>query len=256
MLHVDQEWAQQPHLRLTIHAPLSAMCSLAVSKPSHLGLRFMGDESHSGHIRLKLRLPCQFSDDRSHTDTNTVRHKLEIRHGRTSLYAQGSGLERHHVVDDLPTSYYRRRLTMLFDAVQLPKHIFRQIASVQLMSIGRFAYNPSSRTTMNCLEHALTIGETREACGMTMSELAAHVGMTACEFSKKFKQKFGSSPHSYFNMVRLGEAHACLSTPDRTLADTAYLLGFSNQAHFTTVFKRLTGLPPGEYREKMLQQVH
>lgn len=163
MLHVNHEWAQQPHLRLTIYAPLSAMCSLAVSKPAQLGLHFTRADPHSTHIRMKLRMPCEVSGDTAQAHMNAVSHNLEIENESTSLYAQGPGLERHHLVENLPTSYYRRRLKMLAGAVQLPRHIFRQIAAVQLMSIGRYAYNASSRPTMKALEQALTFGEAKES---------------------------------------------------------------------------------------------
>lgn len=41
---------------------------------------------------------------------------------------------------------------------------------------------------------------------------------------------------------------ALIST-NTPLADIAYQIGFDDQSHFTRIFKRYTGFPPGLYRE-------
>ena len=253
MLQFRPGWAHQPHLRLTIVAPKFFMCSQATSKPAQLGLRLSHGASGPNHIKIQLRVPGHPSRSEEDTGAAMVCHHLDIRDGRTSLHAGGTGIDCVLGAEDLPTPYFRRRLERLADARSLPSQMFRPVASVQLMAIGRYGYNPASRDVMEALEQAMVAIEMQTINGVTMCDLAAQIGMTASEFSKRFKQKLGCSPYAYFNVVRMGEAHASLSTSDQTLADTAYSLGYSSQAHFTTAFKRQTGLPPGEYRERMQQ---
>lgn len=41
---------------------------------------------------------------------------------------------------------------------------------------------------------------------------------------------------------------------ERPIADIAYALGYSSQAHFTTMFRRMTGQSPGAYRTRLAEQ--
>ena len=50
-------------------------------------------------------------------------------------------------------------------------------------------------------------------------------------------------------MVRVEEAKRLLNNTDDSLLDIAIGVGFDNQSYFTSVFKKLTGLTPGQYRK-------
>jgi AraC family transcriptional regulator len=53
----------------------------------------------------------------------------------------------------------------------------------------------------------------------------------------------------YLRRFRVREACKRLGGRELTLAEIALQVGFADQSHFTRVFKRLTGLTPGEYRQ-------
>jgi AraC-like DNA-binding protein len=57
-------------------------------------------------------------------------------------------------------------------------------------------------------------------------------------------------PHLYLETVRIREAQRLLSEGE-TLAQAAYLVGFSSQSHFTQRFKRIIGVTPGVYAQQM-----
>ena len=44
------------------------------------------------------------------------------------------------------------------------------------------------------------------------------------------------------------EAKAMLADPDISLAEIAAAVGFANQAHFSTMFRRFTSITPRDYR--------
>ena len=52
----------------------------------------------------------------------------------------------------------------------------------------------------------------------------------------------------YARRRRLDYARRQLADPDRPLAQIAADAGFADQSHLTRVFKRFTGLTPGQYR--------
>lgn len=77
--------------------------------------------------------------------------------------------------------------------------------------------------------------------------MARVAGLPPRQFTTEFKQAFGATPYQYALMVRLCEAARLMRTTRRALAEIAYDLGFSSQAHFSTAFRRAFGVPPREY---------
>ena len=63
------------------------------------------------------------------------------------------------------------------------------------------------------------------------------------------KRSSGSTFKEYLTMVRVEEAKRLLNNTDDSLLDIAIGVGFDNQSYFTSVFKKLTGLTPGQYRK-------
>lgn len=84
-----------------------------------------------------------------------------------------------------------------------------------------------------------------------LDELARVAGLSPFHLTRCFSAALGLPPHAYLLGARVRLAKALLSGPMR-LADIAAEVGFSDQAHFTHAFRRLTGLTPGRYR-KFLQ---
>jgi AraC-like DNA-binding protein len=72
-------------------------------------------------------------------------------------------------------------------------------------------------------------------------------GLSRFELARQFRLRFGTSPYRYLLMRRLDFARIQLSTP-LPLAEVALEAGFSDQAHFTRMFKAGFGLTPAVYR--------
>jgi AraC-like DNA-binding protein len=71
------------------------------------------------------------------------------------------------------------------------------------------------------------------------------------EFSKYFNNL---SYGEYIRKLRIEKAVELLGQPGHTLAEIAYLTGFSDQSHFTRIFKKHTGQSPAEYRKRLPQK--
>jgi AraC-like DNA-binding protein len=67
-------------------------------------------------------------------------------------------------------------------------------------------------------------------------------------FAAQFRAATGYRPHDYLLYQRIESAKTMLSSTDTPLAEIALNVGFQAQAHFSTVFKRLTGETPGRWR--------
>jgi AraC family transcriptional regulator len=80
-------------------------------------------------------------------------------------------------------------------------------------------------------------------------DLARVIGYSPDHFSRLFKHAYHQSPYQYVMARRIEKAMAMLRDETLSIAEIAAECGFSNQAHFTTSFKRRTGSTPSAYRK-------
>jgi AraC-like DNA-binding protein len=81
-----------------------------------------------------------------------------------------------------------------------------------------------------------------------LADLASVAGLSRMHFAAQFKVATGCSPHDYLLHRRIESAKSAMICTDRSVAAVALDAGFQAQSHFTTVFKRLTGLTPARWR--------
>lgn len=83
---------------------------------------------------------------------------------------------------------------------------------------------------------------------LSLSHLAAAVCVHPVHLAREFRRHYHCTVAEYVRQLRVARACAEISTSNRSLADIAIEAGFSDQAHFTHVCKRLTGRTPGQFR--------
>ncbi len=67
-------------------------------------------------------------------------------------------------------------------------------------------------------------------------------------FAAQFRATTGYRPREYLLHQRIEHAKSLLSNSEMALVEVALAVGFCTQAHFSTVFKRLTGNTPAAWR--------
>ena len=82
-----------------------------------------------------------------------------------------------------------------------------------------------------------------------MDEIGMNCGLSVSTMKNLFRQFNSMGIHEYFLHLKIEEAVRLLGT-GMTVGETAECLGFSNQSYFSTVFKRLTGESPGQFKKK------
>jgi AraC family transcriptional regulator len=83
---------------------------------------------------------------------------------------------------------------------------------------------------------------------MSLSEIAASVGIHPVYLAQMFRQHYQCTIGEYIRQLRIEFASREISQTDAPLSDIGLASGFSHQAHFSRTFKRLTGLTPARYR--------
>lgn len=83
---------------------------------------------------------------------------------------------------------------------------------------------------------------------LRLDDLAALAKLSRFHFSVAFKETFGMPPYRYITEKRVAAAKVLLSETERPIIDIGCAVGYENQGHFTTVFRRETGWTPAKYR--------
>ena len=80
----------------------------------------------------------------------------------------------------------------------------------------------------------------------TIRELSRKVAMNECYLKKGFKSVMGKTIHEYQQELRITKAKELLQIQGLSVTDVANTLGYSSISHFSTAFKRVTGMKPCE----------
>ncbi|MBS1182650.1 MAG: AraC family transcriptional regulator [Proteobacteria bacterium] len=85
---------------------------------------------------------------------------------------------------------------------------------------------------------------------VSLAELAALVGLSPDHFGVAFRTAVGKTPHQFLLHCRVETAKDMLVREEASLSAIAVDVGFSDQAHFTRVFRRQTGQTPALWRRE------
>lgn len=77
--------------------------------------------------------------------------------------------------------------------------------------------------------------------------LCSEVGMSRTHLHRKMKEMTGISTSEFIRNIRLEQAARLLKERHVNVSQVAYSLGFTNNGHFSKVFKQHFGVPPSEY---------
>jgi len=83
---------------------------------------------------------------------------------------------------------------------------------------------------------------------LTLTDLAGVACLSPYHFSRSFKLALGIGPQRYVVRCRLKRAKTLMRRTNQPLAWVAQEAGFADQSHLTSVFRRETGMTPGQFR--------
>lgn len=90
---------------------------------------------------------------------------------------------------------------------------------------------------------------TEEVSLDTLAELTGYSKNYLCRI---FLENTGATINTYLNKVRVNHAAQLLTTTDLDLAEISTRTGYNSVFHFIKTFKKLVGVPPGNYRKSEL----
>ncbi len=82
-----------------------------------------------------------------------------------------------------------------------------------------------------------------------VESLTKDVGISRAQLHRKMKEITGISTGEFIRNLRLEQAARLISEGNINITQVAFAVGFNNQTHFSTVFKKHYGMTPTEYSE-------
>jgi AraC-like DNA-binding protein len=97
--------------------------------------------------------------------------------------------------------------------------------------------------------------EERTEDPITLRDVARTVNASTFYFCKLFKKATGLTFTEYLSLVRINKAKNLLLNPNLRISEIAYQVGFESLTHFNRVFKKLNGMSPTEFRQRLPKTV-
>ncbi|WP_183814659.1 helix-turn-helix domain-containing protein [Tunturibacter empetritectus] len=86
---------------------------------------------------------------------------------------------------------------------------------------------------------------------ISLAAMAKIAEVTPHHFASLFTKATGLSPHQYVLRARIERAKIHLQDEMLSVAQVSKLTGFRTQEHFTKVFRRIVGVTPSKFRERL-----
>lgn len=90
---------------------------------------------------------------------------------------------------------------------------------------------------------------------ITVDQLASMFALGRRNMERRFKKATANTVTQYIQRVKIEAAKKNLETGRKNISEVMYEVGYSDTKAFRTVFKRITGLSPIEYRSKYNREV-
>lgn len=80
---------------------------------------------------------------------------------------------------------------------------------------------------------------------ISLTDLAGLAGLSTSQFSRRFRDTTGQTPHQFVTSMRVERARDLLVSGRHAPAEVAALTGFADQSHLTRHIRRTLGVTPG-----------
>jgi len=112
------------------------------------------------------------------------------------------------------------------------------------------AYSPAPNRDVSdsYVEKAVSEISRRYVTGPCIEDVAAQLGISEGHLARIFKAKTGFTFNEYLTRYRMSRAVELLRDPSVRIGEVADLVGYTDQRHFSALFRKLVGLTPTQFR--------
>jgi transcriptional regulator GlxA family with amidase domain len=89
---------------------------------------------------------------------------------------------------------------------------------------------------------------------LTVDQIATKFSIGRRSFERRFKKATNNTVVEYIQRVKMEAAKRCFETTRKNINEVMFDVGYTDTKAFRTIFKKITGLTPIEYRNKYNKQ--
>lgn len=166
-------------------------------------------------------------------------------HERAEFEAVLRRMNEHNDNIDDPISKYRFQLAFI-ELLTLLYSFFKREIEMKIQE-----KNGVSGQT-DYVQTAISYIENHYMEDLSLEKLENELHLNRFYLSKMFKKVTGFTIFNYLYQRRINQAKIdFLVSPDRSVTDVCFHIGFKHPAHFSRVFKKLTGVTPEQYKKSI-----
>ncbi|HEU4469740.1 MAG TPA: AraC family transcriptional regulator [Flavisolibacter sp.] len=185
---------------------------------------------------------------RSRMSSNTLSEDiLSFRHKQSFVKTVSLCSRTRMALESLLNHSYTGNLENIFINAQTQMLLLYSLDCLEAKEIDvvtyKFLANEADREKISRAREILLqhIGEP-----ITIKELSRKVAINECYLKKGFKEMFGTTIFDFYQSQRMEHAKYLLYEKGLTVTEVSVMLGYSSISHFSTAFKKHTGLKPCE----------
>lgn len=104
------------------------------------------------------------------------------------------------------------------------------------------SFSPSTKMTVKYIDE-------NYMCDISLEMISTATGYNRNYICTVFKRDCGFTVSTYLNYVRIFHAAEMIAYGDYTLQQICTATGFNDLSYFTKTFRKIVGVPPGQYRQ-------
>jgi AraC-like DNA-binding protein len=240
--HKKQTWTLEPGFMYLI--PGFTLCNLKCS--GHLSQYFIHffEDAVDG-ISLFHNHQAVFKIRASATDIDNFKRLLHINPGRKINRSDNPQVYEKHI-------YYKEYEELNNNQSD---HLFLETQGILLQLISKFvqlksAGQPDAASIPSKVLELPGFIQLNLGNPLTVHDLAKMVNLHPDYLSRLFVKLTGQRPLAYIHNKRIERAQHLIVTTSMSLAQISEAMGFDNVQHFSRLFKKITSLTPGRYRDQ------
>ncbi len=110
-------------------------------------------------------------------------------------------------------------------------------------------YGEGTNRTEEIINDARQLMRERVHHSLRAEDISDSLGVGYSWFRQSFKRFTGISPAQYISRILISRAKEMLVSEHQTISEIAYQLGFESVGQFSTLFRKIEGITPRQFRE-------
>lgn len=117
-----------------------------------------------------------------------------------------------------------------------------------LRATEKLEYNPLVNKAITYIHRKIISND------LLLENIAEFVGVHPSYLSKIFKEAVGMTISEFINRKKIEDSKYFLLHTNLQLSEVAQMLGYCNQSYYTSLFKKYSGMTPGQYKSRYLSK--